>query len=171
MRHDRQTLGTRRGHASNRTDHVEWSCSRNWLTLKQRPVNPPAGLDVAATQKWHDAWNRSPEGTAYRRAQRSYGVKLEPDGSFRVEDEEAGIYDLLISVSEQPRDPHTVRFGDDRLGSARQEVVVPEMPAGRSDEPLNLGAIPLTPATKRAVVKAGDAGPEFQIEVEALGRP
>ena len=39
-------------------------------------------------------------------------MKLEHDGSFRVEDVEAGTYDLLINVTEPPLDPNTVGIGD-----------------------------------------------------------
>jgi thiol-disulfide isomerase/thioredoxin len=77
---------------------------------------------------------------------------------------EAGTYDLHITVTEPPLDPHTVGTGDSELGSARQDVVVPEMPDGRSDEPLDLGVIPLKPARKRAVVNVGDRAPAFRIE-------
>ena len=55
-------------------------------------------------------------------------------------------------------------LADDVLGSARRDVIVPEMPGGRSDEPLDLGVIPLQPAKKRAVVKVGDPAPTFRVE-------
>ena len=55
---------------------------------------------------------------------------------------EAGTYDLIIMVNEPPRDPFGVGLGHDVLATARREVVVPPMPGGRSDEPLDLGAIP-----------------------------
>jgi RNA polymerase sigma factor (sigma-70 family) len=144
--------------------HVEWLCSQNWLTRTQPEVKPPAGLDVDAKQKWYEAWSRSPEGKAYRRAQRWYGLRLEHDGSFRLEDVEAGIYNLLINVNEPPRGPHSVGFGDNLLGSANREVVVPDMPGGRSDEVLDLGSIPLVPAKKMAHINVGDPAPTFQIE-------
>ena len=41
---------------------VDWSCSRNWLHRKQRPISPPASLDVEAKPKWHEAWSRGSEG-------------------------------------------------------------------------------------------------------------
>ncbi len=60
-------------------DKVDLSCSQNWLTRKQPAVKPPTRLDVEAKQKWQETWNHSAEGKTYRRAHRSYGVKLEPD--------------------------------------------------------------------------------------------
>ena len=35
------------------------------------------------------------------------------------------------------------------MATARREVTVPEMPGGRSDEPLDLGTIPLVPIKNR----------------------
>ena len=145
-------------------DLVDWSHSRNWLTRKQPQVEPPAGLDVEEKQKWYEDWRQSPAGKAFRRAQRWYAAALEPDGSFRIEDVEAGVYDLHISVNERPLAPHTVGLGGDLLGSARREVTIPEMAGGRSEEPLDLGVVPLQPAKKRAMLNAGDPAPTFQIE-------
>ncbi len=72
---------------------------------------------------------------------RVYAGKLAPDGSFRIEDVEAGTYDLLIQAdgfqSDQP--PYASRRG----------IIVPEMPGGRSDEPLDLGALEVEPAGNR----------------------
>ena len=58
-------------------DQVDWSFSLNWLHRKQTQVEPPAALDIEAKQKWHEAWRKSPEGKAFRHAQRWYAVKLE----------------------------------------------------------------------------------------------
>ncbi len=88
---------------------------------------------------------RPQEGTA-----RACTVKLEADGSFRVEDVEAGTYELSIMLSEPPRDPYRPGIGHDFLATARREVVVPPMPGGRSDEPLDLGTIPVTAIKKPA---------------------
>jgi RNA polymerase sigma factor (sigma-70 family) len=143
---------------------VDWAYSLNWLTRKQPKVVPPPGLDLEAKQKWHAAWSHSAEGKAYRRAQRWYAVKVAPDGLFRVEDVEAGTYDLRISVNERPLNPRSAGFGGDPLGWARRAVIVPEMPCGRSDEPLDLGAIALEPAKKPVVIKVGDPAPPFRVE-------
>jgi protocatechuate 3,4-dioxygenase beta subunit len=83
-----------------------------------------------------------------RLARGGYTIKLEADGSFRVEDVEAGTYDLLIMVNEPPRDPFGVGLGHDVLATARRELVVPPIAGGRSDEPLDLGAIPVTAVKK-----------------------
>jgi peroxiredoxin len=91
-------------------------------------------------------------------------VKLEHDGTFRVEDVEAGTYDLQISVNERPLAPNTVWLGGNSLGWASRDVNVPQMPGGRSDEVLDLGSIPLQPAKKMPDIKIGDPAPAFRIE-------
>jgi thiol-disulfide isomerase/thioredoxin len=47
---------------------------------------------------------------------------------------------------------------------ARVNVTVPEMPGGRSDEPLDLGAISLVPVPPRKIVKLADLAPGFKVE-------
>ncbi len=81
----------------------------------------------------------------------SFVFKVEPDGSFRIEDVEAGTYDLLVGVNKRPADQGGL--GHESLASTRREVVVPAMPGGRSDEPLDLGRIPVT------AVKTPEAAP------------
>ena len=109
---------------------IDWTFSNNKLIPKLSPIQ--AALVRSGLKK------------ASHFASGGYTVKLEADGSFRVEDVEAGTYDLIIMVNEPPRDPFKVGFGQEVLATARREVVVPPMPGGRSDEPLDFGAIPLT---------------------------
>ena len=60
---------------------------------------------------------------------RSYPVEFAADGSYRVEDVPAGKYLLKIQMA---------GFPDNTL---RREVIVPEIPGGRTDSPLNLGTM------------------------------
>ena len=113
---------------------IDWSFSSNNLIPKVSPIQ--AALFRSGLKK------------APHLASGGYTVKLEAGGSFRVEDVEAGAYDFLIRVNEPPRDPFNVGLGQEVLATARLEVVVPPMTGGRSDEPLDLGAIPVT-AVKR----------------------
>ena len=54
----------------------------------------------------------------------------------------------MIVVDEPVRDPQAPPTHAP-IGSARRELTVPEMPGGRSDEPLDLGAIPLVPLEEK----------------------
>jgi hypothetical protein len=83
-----------------------------------------------------------------------YSVKLEADGSFRVDDVEAGTYDFIVVVNEPQRNPFSVGMGTGVIATARRELTVPAMPGERSDEPLDLGTITATPAEKPAAPAA-----------------
>jgi hypothetical protein len=68
---------------------------------------------------------------------RSYPFAVNPDGSFRVDDVPAGDYQITIGI--QHNNPQG-GYGE-QLGAGRAEFTVPEMPGGRSDEPLQLDPI------------------------------
>jgi RNA polymerase sigma factor (sigma-70 family) len=114
---------------------IDWTFSNNTLIPKETPLQVliRSGLKKAL---------RGPSGGCT--------VKLEADGSFRAEDVDAGTYDLLIMVSEPPKDPFGVGIGREVIATARREVVVPAMPGGHSDEPLDLGSIQVTVVKKEA---------------------
>jgi hypothetical protein len=56
-------------------------------------------------------------------------ITFTSDGSFRIEDVPSGVYWLRLRVPGLP------------YGTFIREVIVPEMPGGRSDQPLDLGTI------------------------------
>ncbi len=120
---------------------VDWIQSHNSLIVKPTSGN----LLSAAMRKLTGIRG----GSTKRLARRSYSVVLNKDGSFRVEDVEAGIYDLIFVVNEPSRDPRGFAVSQATLGTARRNVTVPAMPGGRSDVPLDLGTIPLVPIEKR----------------------
>ncbi len=119
---------------------IDWTYSHNNLIPKQTALE--AMLSRAGIQK------------APRLSTGGCTVKLEADGSFRADDVEAGTYDLIIVVNEPPRDPYRPGIGNDLLATARREVVVPAMSGGRSDEPIDLGAIQATAIKKPAATPA-----------------
>jgi RNA polymerase sigma factor (sigma-70 family) len=112
------------------TDPIDWTFSNNTLSPKETVAEK-----LLARAGVKQASPRAPWGCT---------VKLEADGSFRVEDVEAGTHDLFITVNDPPRDPFKVGLGLDVIATARREVVVLPMPGGRSDEPLDIGTIPVT---------------------------
>jgi hypothetical protein len=70
----------------------------------------------------------------------SYPMLVNADGSFRVEDVSSGTYEVQISLTEPLSNGVSIvrhSFG--------REFTVPELPNGRSDEPLNLGDFELQP--------------------------
>jgi len=145
---------------------VDWSNDwGSWIQRKQHVPRPPPELDGREKVQWRLAWERSEEGKAFREAERRYGLKVAPDGTFRIEDVEAGIYELEIMLADAPsrdrEDP--CRIGG-LLGVADLDFRVPDMPGGRSDEPLDLGAITLRPLRKPQVLRVGDPAPAFRVE-------
>ncbi len=82
------------------------------------------------------AWRGTEEGKNWYRAQRTYTIQIEANGSFSIEDVPAGTYSLQVSAPIS--DPTS---GSLRRAELTREIRVPEMAGGRSDIPLNLGRI------------------------------
>jgi len=70
-----------------------------------------------------------------------YPFRIEADSTFRVEDVPSGQYELQISLFEKPKDGSSV-YGP-VIGTVNYDFEVPEMPGGRSDEPLDIGTVEL----------------------------
>jgi hypothetical protein len=109
-----------------------------------RPEPPyPQILSGEERQEWMDAWLKTEEGEAYSSAELSFDTNVRPDGRFRIEDVPAGKYRLQAYLNEPGRGvPGICGPG---VGSFDTEITVPEMPGGRSDEPIDLGTIELKP--------------------------
>jgi len=109
--------------------------------------------DREAAIKWWEAWKETPEGKRYqeevkqysqnaRQRQRiNYGTKVEADGSFTFDDIPAGDYQLSVQLRASP--PRGQVAPGVVIATLRHVFTVPEMPVGRSDQPLELGALPL----------------------------
>jgi 5-hydroxyisourate hydrolase-like protein (transthyretin family) len=112
---------------------IDWRLVRPTLSLKVPEIRMPDRSDRAA----YRAWRQTEEGKNSLRSQHVYAVAVAEDGSFRAEDIPAGAY--VLSVSVIVRDPS--RPTQPSHAEATREFVVPEMRGGRSDTPLDLGAI------------------------------
>lgn len=78
--------------------------------------------------------------------ERKYYFPVNEDGSFRVEDVPPGRYTLEATVTEPPRDPLSERrfLAEGKvIGALTRDVVVPLIPGGVSDLPLDLGTFEL----------------------------
>jgi hypothetical protein len=115
--------------------NLDWN--QGYHSLYTRWPQPPKELNTPEERR---AWSNSPEMKAARENARYYRPRFAADGSFRVEDVAAGAYDLQFNFTEPQGD--TPGMGRP-IGSLTKEVVVPEMPGGRSDEPLDLGELKL----------------------------
>jgi len=155
---------------------VDWKRDVHHLNLRLpgNPDNEPVVMPQLATDEerqkfWQERnerekvfW-RSEKGRALDRAQRSYVLVFNDDGSFRIDNVPSG--DYVLSVA--PTDPREPNFNYRQVGRLEKRVTVPEAPAGRADEPFDLGSLELQ--TKRTL-KVGDLASPFET-VTLEGKP
>lgn len=97
-------------------------------------------------EQWRVRWRKSREYGQYRDSYwrdpswRQYTFRINNDGSFQIEDVIDGKYELTVWIEE----PLTAQGRGAEIGGYRGMVEVPQMPGGRSDEPLDLGELELT---------------------------
>jgi beta-lactamase regulating signal transducer with metallopeptidase domain/thiol-disulfide isomerase/thioredoxin/protocatechuate 3,4-dioxygenase beta subunit len=84
-------------------------------------------------------------------------ANLDRDGGFRIDDLPPGRYRLQMRVSRYFNPQASGATPD--LGWLQKDLDMPEAPAGRPGEPLDLGAI-----TARLFLKASDVAPDFNVE-------
>lgn len=116
-------------------------------TAEPEPPLPPDHRQMRASEisRWQADWFRSPEGREARERfrrdlnRRTFAFKIEPDGTFRIEDVPEGRYRLQVVVEAEPVPGEPWRALAAYLGEAE----VPTIPAGQSDAPLDLGDLPL----------------------------
>jgi len=112
---------------------VDWN--RGHRNLSTRLPQPPEPFKTP--EEWQ-AWNNSPEFREALKTMRHYSFNIDSDGAFRIEGVQAGLYNLQIHLMEPGDDDFG---GGPIIGSAVTDVVMPEIPGGTSDEPLDLGEI------------------------------
>jgi len=95
------------------------------------------------------------------RSSQSSAFKLGTDGTFRAENIPAGDYCLYLLAYGIPMNPAAGR--GERLGSLTHPFTVPDLPGGRSDEPLDLGTLelPVAGAPVRASALLGKPLPDL----------
>lgn len=131
----------------NLADQLDWNSGqfqiRTRLHLPGRAL--PADWKTLTDQQrvaWNEQWRKTPEVVAYEKElanRKYYPVVVRPDGTFRADDIVAGDYVLYIEPF-PPRGPNGW-VNTRAVASASLEFTVPQMPTGRSDEPLDIGAV------------------------------
>ncbi|MBI2925361.1 MAG: carboxypeptidase regulatory-like domain-containing protein, partial [Verrucomicrobia bacterium] len=133
---------------------IDWSQGHHSLSTKwPQPPKP-----FTKPEEWRE-WNTSPEVKTARARHRSYAPQFVADGSFRIDDVPAGEYQLQLMFTE-PGAAGNPGMGRP-IGSISKEVVVPEIPEGRSDEPLDLGELKLQ---LRIDIRAGSTAPALEVK-------
>ena len=135
-----------------------------------RPLTPyPLSLFRGKTTKdgrdrvqWNQRWHQSPEGHDYMNRRVSLGVHLAPDGSFRIDDVPPGEYRLAVRVNGESIHHVSVMMRRDSgpFSHILRVFTVPPVPGGRSEEPLDLGALRLEP---RRTLEVGEPAPAFEV--------
>ena len=90
----------------------------------------------------------------------SFAAHIDKDGGFRIEDIPSGQHTLDVRVSAPSQGA-----GGPVIARAKRDFTLPEMPDGRSNEPLDLGTI----TVKLEALQIGDLAPDF--DVEQIGSP
>ena len=134
------------------TGAIDWSGARINLTSKtgtdpgpypkRENFQSPAAF-VQAMTNW---------GSAYD-AQLHFSTVCENTGAFRLQDVPSGTYELEITLRETQRDSvsPTPRMGvAPAIAILVRAVIVPEIPGGHNDEPLDLGTLALVPQKESA---------------------
>jgi protocatechuate 3,4-dioxygenase beta subunit len=92
------------------------------------------------TQEQVLEWNQKRNQSNFR-AFHNYPLLLNDDGSFRVEDVVPGTYSLHVGLVDPTGGPN-LSFGK-YVAQVDHEFTLPEIPGGRTDEPLDLGQLQL----------------------------
>jgi peroxiredoxin len=119
------------------------------ITPHQMPL-PPNWSELSAKEQdsLMAAWEKSPDAKLYNQEKCKLDFRVAADGTFIVPDVPAGKYVLWVSGSSNARRSH----GDIAF-------TVPEMPGGRSDEPLDVGVIK---TYLSAPLQTGEPAPPFE---------
>lgn len=128
---------------------IDWPAGQSSFFTKIASPPLPAGwqtMEPAAREKWMTQFKQSPEGRAYEQqlaARRSFTMKVGSDGKFRTDDVPAGVYQVIVVLNGVSH--NELRMGGQALATATTQFTVPEIPGGRSDEPLDIGVIETKP--------------------------
>jgi thiol-disulfide isomerase/thioredoxin/protocatechuate 3,4-dioxygenase beta subunit len=120
-------------------------------------IPPPGWQDMTDAQKQpiRDAFAKGVAMREYEKRISTIMVLVNDGGTFRADDVPAGEYSLWIDVQTPiPGEPHNYRWA----ASAGKQVIVPEMPGGKSAEPLDAGVLELE---AHHYLDVGQSVPEF----------
>ena len=121
-----------------------WS-SANSVNDRMRPPPGWRQMTSESSRLYERKWRTSPEGEEWKHQVRNYEFPVAPDGTFRVDDVVAGSYRMQVRAEA----PGFAGQGKRQIAVAEVNVEVPDLPEGRSDEPLDIGALRPRPATRR----------------------
>jgi peroxiredoxin len=104
-----------------------------------------------------NAFWRTPEGRALERQQRTYALRFDTNGAFRIDNVDPGNYFLYVSLTNPDRPDNYY----EHIGSLNKNVTIPPAPAGKPDEPFDLG---LSEVQVRNIQRTGRRAPKFEVK-------
>lgn len=122
---------------------IDWMGQVGFATIHTKMPRPQIqpGISLAEMRKiWAD-YVKSDEYRARLRDARSFPLVVHSDGSFTVEDAAPGTYELNATLHAEPVNHGLPPTGNKPLGVANQEVVVPELAADQSSDPIDIGNV------------------------------
>lgn len=105
-------------------------------------------------------WNLSLEGREYRRKSTTTPFEIEPDGGFRIEDVQPGECRITLVTLIRGSNPHDLQQVDFSL---HHDFTVPEFPSERTDEPFDIGVLPVRIRQVAGDAKTGDPFPDLTL--------
>lgn len=136
------------------TGRVPWDPTNQLVFYGSMWANPARGirhprnwkaLSREEQRQYERAWRDSPEGELFKDSVRTYEFPVQSNGIFRVDDVLPGPYRMQLRADE----PVPGGKGMRRAAEVEIPVDVPELFAGESDEPIDLGVLAPTPASNR----------------------
>jgi hypothetical protein len=122
---------------------LDWEAGNHPAFLHARlpPLTVPKLPDGLATNAWLRAYWDSEQGRARQISDVLYVLQFASNNVFHAENVPAGVYECEIHYHEPSAHADEP---DICLGILRKEVVIPELPPGRPDEPYDLGKLTIT---------------------------
>jgi len=140
---------------------MHWEYGLNYLVAMEDGIPVPdeiKDLGFDWRQGWNETWTATPEGRAYFETLRRYFVKLNPDGTFRVDGVPAGQYQLVIRAYDPPEGMGCLV---NPIATAVVDVTVPPATTKEVSEPAELGAVVVKLCP---VIAEGNQAPLFEVE-------
>jgi peroxiredoxin len=144
--------------APDTSNNLNWKGVRTFrFSTKMPPLeSPPPGEDP---QAWQRKYWESAEGKRRQKDTHHFGLSIDANGSFRINDVPPGTYELRGELREGGANGFPQ--AGNVLGRVNQEVLVPDRAGDKSNEPLDLGELVLQLVKN---LKPGDAAPDFELE-------
>jgi peroxiredoxin len=145
---------------------INWTYGYHCISPKPPELPTPPDFDRMSAEErqvWLENWKASEEGTRFEKLRlekrQAYGVHIDHEGKFRVEDVPPGTYTLKVSVWRRPRDR---QFGNiEVIGSLDHEFEVPDVNEIEISEPYDIGTLEL--AIEKHL-KVGDEAPPLEAQ-------